>query len=120
MCHFEYFRGILVIRVLVFYIGVLKNKKKKQKNKTKQKKGLNFVVLYLENTCRSTKNKVYCSSWETAKKKKKKKYLENNYRSTKKKKREYIVVAGKPQPKKKKKKEYIVAVTKKPLLKRDL
>ena len=64
MCHFEYFRGILVIRVLVFYIGVLKNKKKKKK-KNKTKKGLNFVVLYLENTCRSTKNKVYCSSWET-------------------------------------------------------
>ena len=90
MCHFEYFRGILVIRVLVFYIGVLKNKKKKKK-KNKTKKGLNFVVLYLENTCRSTKNKVYCSSWETAKKKKKKNYLENNYRSTKKKKKESIL-----------------------------
>ena len=66
-----------LIRVLVFYIGV----------KQKKKKRLNFVVLYLENTYKSTKNKVYCSNWETIAKKKKKKivflYLEFTYRSTK-------------------------------------
>ena len=42
--------------------------------------------MYLENTYKSTKNKVYCSNWETIAKKKKKfvvLYLEITYRSTK-------------------------------------
>ena len=41
--------------------------------------------MYLENTYRSIKNKVYCSNWETTAKKKKivVLYLEITYRSTK-------------------------------------
>jgi len=69
--------------------------------------------LYLENTCRSTKNKLYCSSWETTKKKK------CIYKSTiEAQKIKYIVVARKPLPKKKK--VYCSSYKKKPLLKRDL
>ena len=96
-----------LIRVLVFYIGVKQKKKKKR---------LNFVVLYLENTYKSTKNKVYCSNWETIAKKKKNfvvLYLEITYRSTKNK--EYCSSWETAI-----KKMYIIAVTKKPLLQRDL